>query len=72
MKSQLWFPVMLFISSCKTWNVVKPGAWLARPPPGAQQSQDSSPVLFRVLQVLQAGRKRRQSLTVTQNSVQAG
>ena len=37
---------------CKTCNVVKPGAWLARPPPGAQQSQDPSPILSTVLQVL--------------------
>ena len=34
--------LMLFVLSCKTWNIVKPGAWLARSPPGAQQSQDSS------------------------------
>ena len=35
----------LFVLSCKTWNFVKPGAWLAWPPPGAQQSQESSPIL---------------------------
>ena len=34
---------MLFVLSCKTWNVVKPGAWLASAPPGAQESQDLSP-----------------------------
>ena len=39
------FMLMLFVLSCKTWNIVKPGAWLARPPPGAQQSQNSSPIL---------------------------
>ena len=44
--------LMLFVLSCKTWNVVKSGAWLARPPPGAQQSQNSSPILSMVLQVL--------------------
>ena len=36
----------------KTWNVFKPGAWLASSPPEAQQSQDSSPVLSMVLQGL--------------------
>ena len=35
---------MLFILSCKTWNIVKPGAWLTWPPPGSQQSQDFSPI----------------------------
>ena len=34
--------LMLFLLSCKTRNVVKPGAWLA---PAVQQSQNSSPVL---------------------------
>ena len=37
--------LMLFVLSCKTWNVAKPGAPLARPPSGAQQSQDCSPIL---------------------------
>ena len=45
----LW---MLFVLSCKIWDVTKPGAWLARSPPGAQQSQDFSPVLSTALQVL--------------------
>ena len=36
---------MLFVLSYKDWNVVKPGAWLARAPPGAQESQDLSPIL---------------------------
>ena len=27
------FMLMLFVLSCKTLNVAKPGAWLARPPP---------------------------------------
>ena len=36
----------------ETWNVVKPGTWLARPPPGAQQFKDLSPVLSMVLKVL--------------------
>ena len=44
--------LMLFVLSWKTWNVPKPGAWLARPTPGSQQSQDSSPILSKVLQVL--------------------
>ena len=39
------FMLMLFVLSCKAWNIIKPGAWLARPPPGAQQSQNSSPIL---------------------------
>ena len=43
---------MLLVLSCKTWNVAKPGAWLPRPPPGALQSQDSSPILSMVLEVL--------------------
>ena len=33
---------MLFVLSCKTGNVVKPGAWLTRLPLGAQQYQDLS------------------------------
>ena len=38
--------LMLCVLLCKTWNVtVKPGAWLARTPPEAQQSQDFSPIL---------------------------
>ena len=44
--------LMLFVLSWKTWNVAKPGAWLARLIPGSQQSQDSSPILSKVLQVL--------------------
>ena len=43
---------MLFVLSCKTWNVAKPRAWLVRSPSGTQQSQDSSPILYKVLQVL--------------------
>ena len=39
--------LMLFVLSCTTWNV-KPGAQLARPLPGAQQSQDWSPILSMV------------------------
>ena len=31
-----------FVLLCKTGNVVKPGDWLVRLPPGVQQSQDSS------------------------------
>ena len=34
--------LMLFVLSCKTWNVIKPGPWLA---PAVQQSQNSFPIL---------------------------
>ena len=34
--------LMLFVLSCKPWNVVKPGAWLTRVLPRAQQFQDLS------------------------------
>ena len=44
--------MLMLILSYKTWNVAKPEAWLARPPSGAQQSQDSSPTISMVLQVL--------------------
>ena len=37
------FTLMQFVLSYKTWSV-NPGAWLARPPPACQPSQDSSPV----------------------------
>ena len=45
---------MLMLSAllCKIWNAAKPGAWLARPPPGAQHSQDSACILSVALQVL--------------------
>ena len=43
---------MLFVLLCKTWNIVKPGAWLARPSPGSHQSQDFSLILSMVLQGL--------------------
>ena len=46
------FMLTLLVLSCKTWNVAKPGAWLARHPPGAQQSQDPSPILSMVLHIL--------------------
>ena len=49
-KLQLCFHVNAVCLSCKTWNVTKPGAWSARPPPGAQQSQDFSLILSLVLQ----------------------
>ena len=55
------FLLMLFVLSCKTWNVVKPEAWLARPPSGAQPSQNSSPLLSASL-ALTAGSHSR-SLT---------
>ena len=34
--------LMLFALLCKSWSVVKPLEWLARPAPGSQQSQDPS------------------------------
>lgn len=46
--------LMLFVFSCETWNTVKPGSWLARSPPGSQQSQDLSPILSKVLRVLRS------------------
>ena len=61
------FLLMLFILSCKTWNVIKPGAWLARPPLAAQRSQDFSCILSMVLQVLALT-----AVTHSQGSVQAG
>ena len=39
---------MLFVCSCKPWNVVKPQVWLARLPPQVQQFQDPSPILSMV------------------------
>ena len=44
--------LILFVLLRKTWNVVKPVAWLARHPPGAQQSQNSSAILSKVRQGL--------------------
>ena len=49
-KLQLCFHVNAVCLPCKTWNATKPGAWSARPPPGAQQSQDFSLILSLVLQ----------------------
>ena len=54
------FMLMLFDLLCKTWSVVKPGAWLTRSPPGAQKSQDFPPILSMLLQVLHS----QQSLPV--------
>lgn len=58
---------MPFVLSYKTWNV-KAGAWLARAPARAQQSQDLSPNLIygAVNLILTAGSQG------TQGSVQAG
>ena len=53
-KLQLCFHVNAVRLSCKTWNAAKPGACLARPHPGAQQSQDPSPVLSKAWQVLRS------------------
>ena len=44
--------LMLLVLPWKALDVAEPGAGLARPPPGAQQSQESSPILSKVLQVL--------------------
>ena len=44
--------LMLLVLSCKTWNVVKPGTWLASAPPGAQQFQHLSLNLSMVPQIL--------------------
>ena len=57
---KLGFTLMLFVLLCKMWNVVKPGAWLARPLLGAQQSQDS-PILSMVLQILHSQQTVTQS-----------
>ena len=52
---------------CKTWNIVKSGAWLARPPPEAQQFQYYFPILSVMFQVLHS----QQAVTPSQGSVQA-
>ena len=49
-KSSSGFMLMLFVLSCKTWNVVKPGTWLVRATLWVQQFQDLSPVLSMVPQ----------------------
>ena len=49
-KSSSGFMLMLFVLSCKTWNVVKPGTWLVRASLWAQQFQDLSPILSTVPQ----------------------
>ena len=56
-----------FVLSCKTWNIVKSGAWLARPPPEAQQFQYYFPILSVMFQVLHS----QQAVTPSQGSVQA-
>ena len=59
------FMLMLFVLSCKTWNVAGAwglvGAWLARPPLGVQGPQDSSLILSKVLQVLHSAHSYSQS-----------
>ena len=62
-KLHLWFHVNAVCFVMEAWNVVKPGARLGRPPPGAQQFQDLSPVLPMVLQVWHAQQAVR-ALTV--------
>ena len=59
---KLGFTLMLFVLLCKTWNVVKPGVWLARPLSGAQQSQDFPPSY---LWCCKSCTHSRQSVTVT-------
>ena len=44
-----WFHVNAVFFCLKTWSVVKPGAWLASSPPGAQQFQECSTILSMVL-----------------------
>ena len=41
-----------FFCHIKLGMLLRPRAWLARPPPGPQQFQDSLPVLSMVLKVL--------------------
>ena len=65
---KLGFTLMLFVLLCKMWNVVKPGAWLARPLLGAQQSQDS-PILSMVLQILHSQQAGRQSQSLPVKTV---
>ena len=55
-KLQAWFQDNAVGFAMENWNMAKPGAWLARPPPGAQLSQDSSPILSMGLQVLHSQR----------------
>ena len=52
----------------KTWNILKLGTWLTRPPPEAQQFQDSSPILS---MGLKSGTHSSQG-THSQGSVQEG
>ena len=60
--------LMLFVLSCKIWNVGKPGALLARLPSGAQQSQRS----FLIFSMETLGLHSQQVVTYSQGSVQAG
>ena len=57
---------MLFVLLSETWNIAKPGAWLARLPPGTQPFQDSSSVM------VQQGLYSQQEVTHSQGSIQAG
>ena len=56
--------LMLFVLSWKTWNIVQPGAWLAKPPLGSQQSQD-----YLISGAAKSCIHIRQSLTVTVRAV---
>ena len=62
------FLLMLFVLSCKTWNVVKPGAWLARPPSRAQQFNNKIPPPS-YLRCCKSCTHSRQALTVTVRAV---
>ena len=60
--------LFFFFFLYKTWNILKLGTWLARPPPEAQQFQDSSPILS---MGLKSGTHSSQG-THSQGSVQEG
>ena len=51
-----------------TEQLNKQTKWLARPPPGAQEAQDFSSILFKELWVLHS----QQAVTPSQGDVQAG
>ena len=58
--------LMLFALLCKSWSVVKPLEWLARPAPGSQQSQDPS-LIFSVVPCCLYSQQ-----ALSQGSIQAG
>ena len=71
--SSNWDQIASLVLPWKTWNVVKPGAWLVRSPPGAQLSQDSSHILS-LCRKSWTHSSHSQSLPVTpsEGSVQVG